>query len=673
MTTSIKFSPFFLLVALISLQCSLLHGQNQSHVQEMEVLLESNHISVVKAKDQEGFSVVTTDERLPQLLGYSETGSFDPENIPSNMQFWLDCINYACDEYLAGRVSYEEAFGAAKASASSVAPLLGDIAWSQEEPYNQNCPQIKGTPCVTGCGATALAMLMAYYQYPNAGTGSHSYTTSTNRLRVSYNFAENSFDWGNIRDSYSIAYDEPLQKESVSSSTEIEMTYCDLVPFATYGGVYVYLDSLWNYATADFSGYVQFLLYDKNGNFLEPVGERVALTDELSLPSKSYYPQYPIIVSIPNKYADGEYSLKLAKKSTASKSWHLCHHCSWVTFTADYTTLKVTKMGEKITIGDYSGFTQYTSEEADAVANLMFACGVACNMDYGTDASAASTYAAMQGSVNYFGYDKDVYIGYSDHMTTTSKNEMIIAELEAQRPVYLGGITSNREGHAFIADGYRTQSGRTMFHINWGWNGMSNGYFQITNLNPSSTGTGASNGDNFSATTYIFTGMKPDDGVNYPQAIGCTRLTSSATEVKTGDRITLTASALMNVSCKTLNGTVYALLQTEDGTEYNAGTFATISRYDVTTYSNKSGSITIPDNIPSGQYKIVLRVGENNLFGPFVTKESPTINVTNTTGIIDAIGIKAEGQSYDLQGRKVGREAKGIVVRDNRLILENKR
>lgn len=657
------------------MQCGIAYGQRQSlDLEEMDVLLEKEHFSVVNKKDQEGFSIVTSDERLPEVLGFSEVGSFDPTNIPSNMQYWMDCLNYACNEYLAGRASYEEAFGAATIATASVEPLLGDIAWSQEEPYNMSCPQINDTACVTGCGATAIAMIMAYHQYPTTGTGSHTYTTTTNKLKISYDFSSTNFEWNKIRSCYSIEYVEPASTETISSDTDFKLTYSDLVPFATYGGVYVYIDSLWNYSSSEFNGDVQFLLYDKDGNFLESVGERASLTGDYSLPSKSLYRKYPIVATIPNKYDDGDYYLRLAQKGSGDKDWHLCHRVDWSTWKASYTSLKVTKKGEKITIGDYYGYTQYSQDEAKAVGTLLYACGAAIDMDYGINESSATIYGPLSGSIKYLGYDKDAYIGYSEHMTTTMKNEMLISEIDSKRPVFIGGLTSSNTGHAFVADGYRTQTNQTYFHINWGWNGMSNGYFLVTNLNPSSTGTGASDGDNFSNTTFFFCGFKPDDGVTGPQAIGYTKLSCTSSQADAGSSISLTATNLMNITYKPLSGNIYALLQAEDGTEYNAGSFSSVSLSKTASYySSKQGTVTIPLDIPSGTYKIVLRFSKDQkTWGTYVAQSTPTITVNNITGIIDVIEDKNDGKSYDLYGRSIGKEAEGIIIRNNKLVIEKR-
>lgn len=50
--------------------------------------------------------------------------------------------------------------------AEDVQPLLGDINWGQGEPYNLDCPEMEGGRAVTGCAATAMAMILKYHGYP---------------------------------------------------------------------------------------------------------------------------------------------------------------------------------------------------------------------------------------------------------------------------------------------------------------------------------------------------------------------------------------------------------------------------------------------------------------------------------------------------------------------------
>ena len=77
------------------------------------------------------------------------------------------------------------------------------------------------------------------------------------------------------------------------------------------------------------------------------------------------------------------------------------------------------------------------------------------------------------------------YIYTRNFYTTTDWKNLIKPELNAARPVLYGGST-NTEGHAFVVDGYDSND---LFHINWGWSGYYNGYFELSLLNPAPSGS----------------------------------------------------------------------------------------------------------------------------------------------------------------------------------------
>ena len=125
----------------------------------------------------------------------------------------------------------------------------------------------------------------------------------------------------------------------------------------------------------------------------------------------------------------------------------------------------------------------YSPIQRDAIATLMYACGKAVNVKYGTNASSAYLSNAVGALKNYFGYNNPQYIqrkSYSGDWMSTLYNE-----LSNSRPVIYEGSPSsgsnNQDSHAFIIDGYDVNGN---VHINWGWGGEHDGYFNIDVLNP---------------------------------------------------------------------------------------------------------------------------------------------------------------------------------------------
>lgn len=126
--------------------------------------------------------------------------------------------------------------------------------------------------------------------------------------------------------------------------------------------------------------------------------------------------------------------------------------------------------------------------QKNAVATLMYACGIGVNMRYGSS-STAKTVAVVAALGEYFGYSSDMRYYYRDYIDSYEEwEDLIYGSLERERPViYSGGNDSS--GHSFICDGYK---GDGYFHFNWGWSGTSDGYFLLTDLNPKEQGTGGS-------------------------------------------------------------------------------------------------------------------------------------------------------------------------------------
>lgn len=162
------------------------------------------------------FVIVSGDERMPEVLGYSDSGAFSNENIPDNVKNWLEYYEDAYAALKSGKLKCEQNVLASSDFASSVSPLLGDIAYDQDSPYNRQCPEYNGQNCYTGCVATALASIMRYYKYPEKGSGQHSYVTDTHKLSCSFDFGNTTFDWDNMLETYT-GYESSTEINAVAT------------------------------------------------------------------------------------------------------------------------------------------------------------------------------------------------------------------------------------------------------------------------------------------------------------------------------------------------------------------------------------------------------------------------------------------------------------------------
>ena len=115
-----------------------------------------------------------------------------------------------------------------------------------------------------------------------------------------------------------------------------------------------------------------------------------------------------------------------------------------------------------------------------AVALLMYHCGVAVNMMYGPSGSGAYSADVPDALINYFRYTDHVYRLERDQYSKFEWEEMLIANLREGFPLYYSGSDTDG-GHAFVCCGYRESDRK--FYFNWGWSGFNNNYFAIDALN----------------------------------------------------------------------------------------------------------------------------------------------------------------------------------------------
>ena len=121
-----------------------------------------------------------------------------------------------------------------------------------------------------------------------------------------------------------------------------------------------------------------------------------------------------------------------------------------------------------------------TDTEKMAVAQLMAMCGSALKMKYSLSGSSAALDDLRDAFRYYFDYDPAVRIASRDDYKLAEWSQIIYDELQAGRVVpYMGHNMVRLTSHAFVLDGY---DGDGYFHIDWGWEGGSNGYFLLSML-----------------------------------------------------------------------------------------------------------------------------------------------------------------------------------------------
>lgn len=178
-----------------------------------------------------GFTVVSGDDRLPEVVGYSDKGTYDEENLPSNYVGFMKAYEEMVGQLDNGDSRASASIAEAKALRSSgyqqpaVAPLLGNIQWNQMIPYNNMCPMYNSTKrSVTGCVATAMAQVMMYYQYPKILQANiPAYVSRTNHLSIPQINQGETYDWANMLPKY--ASYEPLNYTDAQATAVAKLMY----------------------------------------------------------------------------------------------------------------------------------------------------------------------------------------------------------------------------------------------------------------------------------------------------------------------------------------------------------------------------------------------------------------------------------------------------------------
>lgn len=141
----------------------------------------------------------------------------------------------------------------------------------------------------------------------------------------------------------------------------------------------------------------------------------------------------------------------------------------------------------------------------EAVALLMQEVGAAVGMQYDTDGSSSTSQFVPAAFIDNFAYSVGIQYLLRELYTREEWEAIIVRELSQQRPLYYSGVTAEG-GHAFVCDGY---DGDGFFHINWGWGGLSNGYFSLLSLSPDAQGTGSFTGGGYTRWQDIIIGIEP--------------------------------------------------------------------------------------------------------------------------------------------------------------------
>ncbi len=486
--------------------------------------------------DGRGFVLVSGDKRMPHILGYSTCGRFDADNIPPNVTYWLNSYVEAFSNLSDEEDNTAKTLLKSLVNEEGIAPLLGEVAWGQEEPYNLLCPSYRKQRCVTGCVATAMAQVMKRYSYPESPKGKVEYQTETHGLYMARDLTEDTFAWNQMKD----------------------------------------------------------------------------------------------------RYEEG-----------------------------------------------------YTEDEANAVATLMYDCGLAVHMDYSPDGSGSYQQNLLKAYVENFSYDRDAALLLRNYCTAEDWHRLLIRELNEGRPVNYAGSNTSDGGHSFVIDGYKMSQGNVYpdYHVNWGWNGECDGYYQIASLHPRE-GNSFGTRQGFIDEQQMVIGIKPEDGISDGLSYLCTdNLRVSTQRAKAGERVRVYSALCYNLSYNPFKGEVAVVMVSEDGTETILASTYIDEWNSLEGQRNFVIDVTLPSNAKEGEYTLLLKSRQNDfdLWNIVCSKRHASLIVLNSEsdeenyetesslGCSEAeLANSTDGQTIALNLYEVGSLQEETFVGTLRMILANR-
>lgn len=272
----------------------------------------------------------------------------------------------------------------------------------------------------------------------------------------------------------------------------------------------------------------------------------------------------------------------------------------------------------------------YNDAQRDAVATLMSHVGISVQMAYNPSGSGAYSVEAANALRNYFCYNDNVRLYRREFYSAELWMQMLFTELNYKRPVYYTGVDPNGGGHAFVIDGYNEEG---LVHVNWGWGGKSDGYYEIALLNPS--GNKFTDGQEMVSNICL-----PDVASSYISQLASVGFSISLYGSST-KRLSISAK-VYDIGADDFEGNVAALLQNEDTTIVakvqeevilHPASLGFLQSIDI---ALRSIDIT---NIPDGTYRVFL--------GCMCNKDKQWQLIRPYEGKTNSAILKKAGSAYD--------------------------
>lgn len=201
-----------------------------------EQAITSNAYYAFNIGNNEGFVLVSGDDRTVPILGYSNKGSFDISSMPENMRSFLAEYEEAISNLQADETYDVQTNVSRRSSRADIEPIV-DVHYDQNAPYCMDTPILKygghEQHAVTGCVATAMAQIMKHFEHPQKTSNqipSYQFTFQNRLYTVNAIKADSVIHWENIHNTYKEEYNGTNEEQAVAAlmsicGTAMKMNY----------------------------------------------------------------------------------------------------------------------------------------------------------------------------------------------------------------------------------------------------------------------------------------------------------------------------------------------------------------------------------------------------------------------------------------------------------------
>ena len=354
------------------------------------------------------------------------------------------------------------------------------------------------------------------------------------------------------------------------------------------------------------------------------------------------------------------------------------HSWQW-SGTTHYVDFGATTYDWDLMLPKYGRLAHATPEQEAEAAKLSYHCGVSIDMMYGPDGSGSFSEHVPYALKNYFDYNDRMAVVYRTSYSYDGWNELLNSELEAGRPI-LFSASSDEAGHAFVIDGVDANG---LYHVNWGWDGWYNGYFDICILNPFGAGIGATETEiGFCLGQTAIIQVCPEKGVGRPYS----PIISGGVYPNYNETAFVLSTYMENATYDTIQGVcgIEVLDNLGQHVRYEMGD--TITVYPYGTWDRRhnhyyyawTNTYAYGNGLADGNY--TARLCFEHFAADTVIYEVPThyymtptlayeINDGKIIDVNDCSGTNhLEGRNFNLQGQElaIGREYVATIDVDNR-------